>query len=139
MLGPRAAGEWSAQDRIQLGVLLRTSFGAVLWSIAPLVLSSAGLGEAAVWALSSGGYLAFIFVVLSTVTALFRQGPAASGTSRAVWIYARISVALQVMLLLANLVALRTAWPHLVAILLSLAASAFAFVRLLVGTRNSSP
>lgn len=58
---------------------------------------------------------------------------------RALWTYTWISLTLQVACLLANAIALRTAWPHLVVILLSLAASAFAFVRLLIGTSERSP
>ncbi len=57
VLGRRAEGQWASFDVLRLRLLLRSSFGIVIFCFLPIVLSSASVAAEKVWAPSSGGRL----------------------------------------------------------------------------------
>jgi hypothetical protein len=136
VLGGRAGDTWSEVDRLRLSLLVHTSFAAVIWSFAPLLLTAADLSTAIVWQVTSGAYVAYLLVVLAYRS---RQMRAAV---RAGWVetepaYAVLLVcgALAAMVLqLVNALSLRTLWPHAVAILWALFVGFMQFLRLLRST-----
>ena len=133
VLGHRTDGEWSPQDTFRMRLLLRTSFAAVLFGLLPLALSSTDLPEVSVWTVASGFYLAFIVGGLTTVI-LWDRGTFTASTEPIGRIYSSVFPALlatELALLVANLVVLRTAWPYLFALLVTLTVSFIQFVRLL--------
>ena len=132
VIGSRASVRWSPIQKLRLTELLRTSFGAVVFSLFPLILLSAGVSNSTSWLVASLTWLGYIGVAIAL------QAPRA----RAIWseahaesprtVYALLTILFAtVSLQLFNVVFFRVAWPYLVAMLGSLIVGFVMFVRLL--------
>ena len=133
ILGHRNQGIWTRQDVYHMRTLLRASFSAVLLSLLPLALFSTTLSSQTLWTVASGMYTTFLIVVTVTTFRLLREAtsydqirrePFASFTSAAILITG-------ISLNLVNVAFLRTAWPFLFALLLSLTVAFLQFVLIL--------
>ncbi len=58
----RRSGRWSPQDAFRFQAMLATSFGALLFSVLPIVVHSYGVTESASWGISSVALLVAIAV-----------------------------------------------------------------------------
>jgi hypothetical protein len=105
----RRGEPWSESDKTRFSVLLQISLSCVFWSFTPIVLYLVNTSAVSVWGWSTGIWLMFVLGGIVMIGVLV------------------ISVAAQV----ANVGWLRTSWPHVLAILLSLLLSSILFVRLL--------
>ena len=132
VIGSRASVRWSPVQKYRLAELLRTSFGAVVFSLFPLILLSAGVSNSTSWLVTSLTWLGYIGVAIALqvprVHAIWPEAHAES--PRTIYVLFTILIA-NVCLQLFNVVFLRVAWPHLVAILGSLIVGFVMFVRLL--------
>ncbi len=140
VLGRHASGSWSEEDRLRLGILLQTSFGAVCWSLAPLLLFSAEASPQLTWLLTSGGYAAYLTGSMAyrvyRVRAVARAHPEIPidrGYAALMFFGGFAVVALAV----ANAWSLQTLWPHAVCVLFSLIVGFIQFVRLLRSSWSS--
>ncbi len=132
VIGGRASVRWSPGQKIRLTELLRTSFGAVVFSLFPLILLSAGVSNSTSWLVASLTWLGYMGVAIALqvprIRAIWPEARAESPRT----IYALLTIlAASVSLQLFNVVFLRVAWPHLVTILGSLIVGFVMFVRLL--------
>jgi hypothetical protein len=135
-LGSRARGEWSPLDRRWLSILLSASFGAVLWSLVPLLLLASDLPESWVWLLSSAGWLIHAIAALAVRTRQLttsRRSDAAA-PDRGFLAFAMAGVGAAIVAQSANVLSLHASWPHLAAVMWWLILSFAAFVRLLQGS-----
>jgi hypothetical protein len=132
VIGSRASVRWSPIQKLRLTELLRTSFGAVVFSLFPLILLSAGVSNSTSWLVASLTWLGYIGVAIALQVPRYRAiwPEAHAETPRTVYILFTILIA-TVSLQLFNVVFLRVAWPHLVAILGSLIVGFVMFVRFL--------
>jgi len=134
VLGRRSEGAWSGADRVRLAMLLETSFAAVLWSFAPLVLLSAEVAPERVWLLTSGGYVGYMLLQFPRrtrqMTSVDRVDPDAPVGP---WYLAFVisGAVAHTLLQLVNVAWLRAPWPHIVAVLWALTLGFVNFVRLL--------
>lgn len=134
VLGRRSEGAWSGADRARLAMLLETSFAAVLWSFAPLVLLSAELVPETVWLLTSVGYVGYMLLQFPRrthqMTSADRAGP---DMPIGPWYLAFVisGAVAHTLLQLVNAAWLRAPWPHIVAVLWALTLGFVMFVRLL--------
>lgn len=134
VLGRRAEGAWSGADRVRLTMLLETSFAAVLWSFAPLVLLSAEVAPQRVWLLTSGGYVGYMLLQFPLRTRQLTSADRAdSDVPIRPWYLAFVisGAVAHTLLQLANAAWLRAPWPHIVAVLWALTLGFVMFVRLL--------
>ena len=132
VIGSRASVRWSPIQKLRLTELLRTSFGAVVFSLFPLILLSAGVSNSTSWLVASLTWLGYIGVAIALqvprVRALLPEAHAE--TPWMIYVLFTILIA-TVSLQLFNVVFLHVAWPHLVTMLGSLIVGFVMFVRLL--------
>jgi hypothetical protein len=130
VLGSRARGEWSSHERRLLDQLLADSGEVILWSLFPLVLLIAGVGEPTVWLLSSASWaLTHSAIFLLGVRAV-RQATG-SLQNPGLIIYAFVAAFAAIAAQIANVAWLRVAWPHVAAVSFNLTLSFLVFVQLL--------
>jgi hypothetical protein len=135
VLGRRGQGEWSELDAFRMRLLLRASFGAVVFSLLPIGLAAAGLSEPHVWGAASG--LFFVWLAFNVARSIVKERSLLTTASETIersylaFFFATpfVNMALHV----ANLTVLRTAWPYLFGLLLALIVGFAQFVRLLRG------
>ncbi len=132
VIGSRASVRWSPAQKFRLTELLRTSFGAVVFSLFPLILLSAGVSNSTSWLVASLTWLGYIGVAIALQVPRYRAiwPEARAETPWPVYVVFTILIA-TVSLQLFNVVFLRVAWPYLVTILGSLIVGFIMFVRLL--------
>jgi hypothetical protein len=129
----RRGEAWSESDKTRFSVLLQISLSCVFWSFTPIVLYLVNTSAVSVWGWSTGIWLMFVLGGIAyrlprirRATSLDAEPPARVVMALMIGVLV-ISVAAQV----ANVGWLRTSWPHVLAILLSLLLSSILFVRLL--------
>ena len=132
VIGSRASVRWSPIQKFRLIELLRTSFGAVVFSLFPLILLSAGVSNSTSWLVASLAWLGYVGVATALQVPRIRAiWPEAYAESpRTILALFTIYIA-TVCLQLFNVVFLCVAWPHLVAILGGLTVGFIMFIRLL--------
>jgi hypothetical protein len=132
VIGSRASVRWSPIQKLRLTELLRTSFGAVVFSLFPLILLSAGVSNSTSWLVASLTWLGYIGVAIALQVPRYRAiwPEAHAETPRTIYFLFTILIA-TVSLQLFNVVFLRLAWPHLVTMLGSMIVGFIMFVRLL--------
>jgi len=127
------SGDWSETDKVRFSMLLQVSLAGVFSSLIPMLLHLISPTKTFVWGWSSGLWLAYILA--SLVYRVPRIQRAASGDpeprSKFMVAYMLSTVALSVLLQIANLAWLRAPWPHVLTVLLSLLLASLLFVRLL--------
>jgi hypothetical protein len=137
VLGRRASGEWAPRDKDRLIILLGIGFILLACTLVALVLLSAGISHARVWALSS-----VLWVVLAlpltvwVFSRVFRVWPEQSPLreSTLTWTYVRVSIAVvmaTVAVQVANAAYLAAFWPFLLGLAVLLVLGATQFFRLL--------
>ena len=140
VLGRRAEGQWASLDVLRLRVLLRSSFGIVIFCFLPIVLSSASVTAERVWALSSGAYLVNLVVSISLGAREARRIVKLTGepidrpyttliTSLGVGIFALHAL---------NAVVIQEAWLYLAGLVTALMVPFANFLRLLRSVLRSS-
>jgi hypothetical protein len=134
VLGRRGQGEWSLADVFRMNLLLRSSFGSVLFCLLPVILFSAAVAETTVWVVSSAGQLVVVVGSMARGVRKIRPALEASGEPRPergfLLMMGAMFIAFVVLHTL-NVVVLQTAWPYLVGLTLSLSFAFIEFVRLL--------
>ena len=125
--------QWSELDKIRLRALLQASLGTAFFSLLPLVLSSTTLRSPTVWVIASSTWL--IYMGASTIPfvlqAMGKSGAAPDGLGRPMLALFMAIVGSAVVMQVLNVAVLRTAWPHLAAMLSGLFAASVAFIRLI--------
>jgi hypothetical protein len=141
VLGGRAQGSWPDIDRLRLSILLQTSFSAVLWSFAPIVLFYAELDPPVTWSITSGSYALYLVIGVGyrirQTRAIARSQPELVDPQYVALVVSGVVVI--AVLQIINAIILRTLWPHLVAILWALVTAFIQFVRLLRGIWAQPP
>ncbi len=125
--------QWTDLDKIRLRVLLQASFATALFSLLPLILFSTTLLNPTIWVIASSAWL--IYMGVSTIPFVVRgirkAGSAPDRLGRPmVALFLGIVGSVFVVQVL-NVAILRTAWPHLTAMLGGLIGSSVAFLRLI--------
>ena len=122
--------QWSELDKIRLRMLLQASFATVFFSLLPLVLLSTTLLDPAVWVIASSAWL--IYMGASTIPFVVRAiRSTPDGIGRPILALFVGVVGSVVVVQVLNVAVLRTAWPHLAAMLSGLFAASVAFIRLI--------
>ena len=128
--------QWSELDKLRLRMLLQASFATAFFSLLPLVLLSTTLLDPAIWVIASSAWL--IYMGASTipfvVRAIRKSRSAPDGAGRpvaALVVFAVGVVGLVVVVQVLNVAVLRTAWPHLAAMLSGLIGASVSFLRLI--------
>ena len=133
MIGTRISSRWSPVHRFRLVGLLETSLAAVVLSLIPLILLSAGVRDSTSWLVTSLVWLAYMAMMLCVrvpgAILLVREHPGEA--DRRFMPIIVIGLATTIGLQVANVIVLHAGWPHLVAILWSLIVGFIFFVRLL--------
>ena len=125
--------QWSDLDKIRIRMLLQASFATVLFSLLPLVLFSTTLQNPTIWVIASSGWL--IYMGVSTIPFVVRairkasQGPDSFGRPMVALFLGIVGSVFVVQVL--NVAILRTAWPHLTAMVGGLFGASIAFLRLI--------
>jgi hypothetical protein len=133
VLGRGNDSQWSPEDAFRLRQLLQTSFQTVIFCFLPALMVAASLGADAVWAASSALWLLNAFILSISAIRGHRRIATSSGFE-----YERMYLPLvipivvaQPLLLLANVVSIREAWPYLAVAVTSLVIPFLLFLRLL--------
>ena len=125
--------QWSDLDKIRLRALLQSSFGTVLFSLLPLVLFSTTLRSPTIWVIVSSAWLVYMGVsTIPFVLRATRKSDSAPDGLRRLPIALFLGIVGSVVVVqVLNVTTLRTAWPHLAAMLGGLIAASTAFLRLI--------
>jgi hypothetical protein len=125
---------WSDLDRLRLSMLLQVSISCVFLSFLPIFLTIAGVQSASVWSWSSALWLAYMVIVLgyrARSSVSLRGNPDVDLSVKLVLAFMMTTLAIAVLVQLANVAWLRSPWPHVLAVLQGLLIGCVFFVRLL--------
>jgi hypothetical protein len=136
VLGRRASGDWTELDRTRFRNMVHTAVLALVLSLLPLPIRSAGFGEPTVWGWSSGiGTVLCVLFLVPSLTDVTRRwpwsNPAVSKPALVYVLCARLGAPLLLGLNAAGIAFARAATPYLLACLLTFGMSVVLFVRLL--------
>jgi predicted MFS family arabinose efflux permease len=132
VLGRRPSGEWSSADRTRLTLLLATGFVVLACTLLALVLLSAGLSHAVVWAWSSIVWVVLVMPVALWVVSRVVREPAESTGRPSYYSVANFAlIAAAAAVQVANAAYLAESWPFLLALAVLLLTGVVAFFRLL--------
>ncbi len=129
VLGRRSSGEWSALDKQRLTLLLGIGFILLACTLIALILLSAGLSHAVVWALSSVVWIVLVIpFAVWAVSMLVRISEDLSLS----YVVANLAVAAAtVVVQVANAAYLAEFWPFFLALAVLLLMGVMQFFRLL--------
>ncbi len=125
--------QWSNLDKIRLRLLLQASFATVLFSLLPLILFSTTLLNPTIWVIASSAWLIYMGVstIPFVVRAIRKAGSAPDRIGRPMVALFFGMVGSVVVVQVLNVAILRTAWPHLTAMLFALIGASISFLRLI--------
>jgi hypothetical protein len=130
-LGRRASGEWSPGDKTRLGTLLAIGFILLACALIALILLSAGLSGAVVWALSSVVWVVLVLPVSVWAFSRVVGNPADPTTPLSVLAVNLGALAAAAAVQVANAAYLAEFWPFLLALAVLLLIGVTQFFRLL--------
>jgi hypothetical protein len=131
-LGRRSSGEWSAVEKLRLGLLLGIGVILLGCTLLALTLLSAGLSHAVVWALSSVVWIVLVMPVAVWVVSRVVRNPAEPTGGLSYFLVANLAVlAAAVAVQVANATSLQEFWPFFLALAVLLLTGVTQFFRLL--------
>jgi hypothetical protein len=134
VLGRRADGQWSPNERLRVALLLQTSCAAIGLSFLALALDGARVGEPTIWTVGSACYALYVVLGVLPRVRLFRRMQDADPSFQITQVKMLVVVVFSVGALQAyNAAFLGLGWPFALAVIFELGVAILFFVRLLPG------
>jgi len=136
VLGARVR-EGAVLENVLLNVLLTGSVGVVLWALIPLLMLSAQIQDHVVWVVASAGWSAQqVLVLVMRAYQARRMSSQVARPDTAFFVLALVGGIGMLVLQIANIVWLSSAWPHLAGLAWWLMLSFVVFLRLMRVSRR---